>query len=119
VRTRPVLVAVLAGAALVCAAPAQAGKPKPKTVRIYDNYFLKDRLKVKVGTTVIWRWPGFDESGDVHDVKLKSGPRGVKKFHSEAAATDFSFRRKLKVRGKYKIVCTLHEEMAMRIRVRR
>jgi len=119
VRTRPVLVAVLAGAALVCAAPAQAGKPKPKTVRIYDNYYLKDQLKVKVGTTVIWRWPGFEGSGDVHDVKLKSGPRGVKKFHSEAAATDFSFRRKLKVRGKYKIICTLHEEMAMTIRVRR
>ena len=41
-RTRPVLVAALAGVALVCAAPAQAGKPKPKTVRIYDNYYLKD-----------------------------------------------------------------------------
>jgi plastocyanin len=119
VRTRPVLVAVLAGAALVCAAPAQAGKPKPKTVRIYDNYYLKDSLEVKKGTTVIWRWPGFEEAGDVHDVKLKSGPRGVKKFHSEAAATDFSFRRKLKVPGKYKIVCTLHEEMKMTIRVKR
>ena len=44
-RTRPVLVAVLAGAALVCAAPAQAGTPKPKTVRIYDNYYLKDRCR--------------------------------------------------------------------------
>ena len=40
VRTRPVLIAVLAGVALVCAAPAQAGTPKPKTVRIGDNYFL-------------------------------------------------------------------------------
>ena len=55
----------------------------------------------------------------MHDVKLKSGPQGVKKFQSEAAATDFSFRRKLKVAGKYKIVCTLHEEMKMTIRVRR
>ena len=118
-RTRPVLVAVLAGAVLSSAAPAQAGKPKPKTVRIYDNYYLADTLKVKVGTTVIWRWPGFDEAGDVHDVKLKSGPKGVKKFQSEAAATDFSFRRKLKVAGKYRIVCTLHEEMTMTIRVRR
>ena len=117
-RTRPVL-AVLAGAALVCAAPAQAGSPKPKTVRIYDNYYLKDSLEVKKGTTVIWRWPGFEASGDVHDVKLKSGPKGVKKFQSEAAATDFSFRRKLKVAGKYRIVCTLHEEMKMTIRVRR
>jgi plastocyanin len=119
VRTRPVLIAVLAGAALVCAAPAQATSPKPKTVRIYDNYYLKDSLTLRPGTTVVWRWPGFDEAGDVHDVKLKSGPRGVKKFHSEAAATDFSFRRKLKVPGKYKIVCTLHEEMRMTIKVRR
>jgi plastocyanin len=119
VRTRPVLAAALAGAALFSAAPAQAGNPRPKTVRIYDNYYLKDALTVRVGTTVIWRWPGFEEAGDVHDVKLKSAPRGVKKFHSEAAATDFSFRRKLKVAGKYKIVCTLHEEMTMTIRVRR
>jgi plastocyanin len=118
VRTRPVL-AVLAGAVLVCAAPAQAGTPKPKTVRIYDNYYLKDALEVKKGTTVIWRWPGFEEAGDVHDVKLKSGPKGVKKFQSEAAATDYSFRRKLKVAGKYRIVCTLHEEMKMTIRVKR
>jgi len=43
----------------------------------------------------------------------------VKKFHSEAASTDYTFKRKLKVAGKYKIVCTLHEEMRMTIRVRR
>jgi plastocyanin len=103
-------------ALLVSAAPAQAGK---KTVRIYDNYFLADSLNVKRGTVVVWRWPGIYEAGDVHDVKLKSGPKGVKKFHSEAAATDYSFRRKLKVLGRYRIVCTLHEEMTMKIRVKR
>jgi plastocyanin len=105
-----------AGVALVCAAPAQGAT---KTVRIYDNYFLKDELTVKRGTVVKWRWPGVYEAGDVHDVKLKSGPKGVKKFHSEAAATDFSFKRKLKVAGKYRIICTLHEEMKMQIRVKR
>jgi plastocyanin len=108
---------LLAGAALLLsAAPAQAAR---KTVRIYDNYFLADSLSVKRDTVVVWRWPGADEAGDVHDVKLKSGPRGVKKFHSEAAATDFTFRRKLKKPGRYRIVCTLHEEMKMQIRVRR
>jgi plastocyanin len=108
---------LLAGVALLLsAAPAQAGK---KTVRIYDNYFLEDSLRVARGTVVVWRWPGVDEAGDVHDVKLKSGPKGVKKFQSEAAATDYSFRRKLKVPGRYRIVCTLHEEMTMKIRVRR
>jgi plastocyanin len=105
---------LVAGVALVCAAPAQAGK----TVRIYDNYFLKDDLTVNRGATVTWRWPGVYEAGDVHDVKLKSGPKGAKKFHSEAAATDFTFKRKLKVPGRYRIICTLHEEMTMKIRVK-
>jgi plastocyanin len=113
-------VAVVAGVALVSAAPAvAAAKPKGKTIRIYDNYFVPDAVKVKVGATVTWKWPGFEEAGDVHDVKLKSGPKGVKRFQSEAASTDFTFKRKLKVAGKYKIVCTLHEEMRMTIRVRR
>jgi plastocyanin len=110
------LVLVLAaGVALLCAAPASAAK---KTVRIGDNYFLPDTLRVDRGTTVVWRWPGFDEAGDVHDVKLKSGPKGVKKFHSEAASTDFTFRRKLRKAGRYRIVCTLHDDMKMSIRVR-
>jgi plastocyanin len=108
---------LLAGVALlVGAAPAQAGK---KTVRIYDNYFLPDSLTVKSATTVVWRWPGADEAGDVHDVKLKSGPKGVKKFQSEAAATDYTFKRRLRKPGRYQIVCTLHEEMKMQIKVRR
>jgi plastocyanin len=110
-------VAVVAGAVLLSAAPAEGAAPK--TVRIYDNYFVRDSLTVARGTTVVWRWPGYDEAGDVHDVKLRSGPKGVKRFHSEAASTDFSFRRKLKVPGRYRIVCTLHYEMRMTIRVRR
>ncbi len=109
----------IAGAALPCGAPAQAAKPKGKTVRIYDNYFLQDDITVKRDAVVTWRWPGFDEAGDVHDVKLKSGPKGVKKFQSEAAATDYTFKRKLRKVGRYRIVCTLHDEMRMRIRVRR
>ena len=79
--------------------------------RVGDNYYAPKTVTVAKGTTVTWNWPGFEEAGDVHDVKLKSGPKGVKKFHSEAAATDYSFKRKLTVAGTYKIVCTLHEEM--------
>jgi plastocyanin len=116
---RLAVAAVVAGVALLSAAPAQAARPKGKTIRIYDNYFMPDAVKVKRGATVTWKWPGFDQAGDVHDVKLKSGPKGVKKFHSEAASTDYSFKRRLRVAGKYRIVCTLHEEMRMTIRVRR
>ena len=111
------ITAVVAGAALlVSVAPAQAA-PR-KTVKIGDNYFLPKTLSIKRGTTVTWKWPGFETAGDVHDVKLKSGPKHVKKFHSQPAASDYSFKRKLTVAGKYSIVCTLHEGMRMTIRVK-
>jgi plastocyanin len=113
-----VISAVVAGAALIVSvAPAQAAQHK--TVKIGDNYFLPKTLTVKRGATVTWKWPGFDTAGDVHDVKLKSGPKHVKKFHSQPASSDYSFKRKLKVAGKYSIVCTLHEGMRMTIRVKR
>jgi len=114
---RVVVIAVLAGAALISAVPAQGAAKK--TVTIGDNYFTPKTLKVKRGTTVTWRWPGFEAGGDVHDVKLVSAPKKVKKFQSEAASTDYTFKRKLKVPGKYRLECTLHEEMRMTIRVRR
>lgn len=113
-----VLLAVVAGVALICAAPAWGAAKKTKTVKVFDNSYSPSKLKVSKGTTVKWVWPGFDEAGDVHDVKLKKGPKRVKRFHSESAATDYTFKRKLKVPGTYKIVCTLHEEMRMTIRVR-
>ena len=56
---------------------------------------------------------------DVHDVKLKSAPKGVRKWQSEPASSGYRYRRTLKVAGTYKIICTLHEEMTMTIRVRR
>jgi plastocyanin len=111
------MIAVLAGAVLISTVPAQGAATK--TVTLGDNYYAPKTLKVKRGTKVAWRWPGFDEGGDVHDVKLRSGPAGVKKFHSEAASTDYTFKRKLTKPGTYKIVCTLHEEMRMTVKVRR
>ena len=114
---RVVVLAVLAGAALLCAGPAHGASKK--TVNLGDNYYAPKTLKVKRNTTVVWRWPGFDVGGDVHDVKLGSGPKKVKKFQSEAASTDYSFKRKLTVPGTYKIVCTLHEEMRITVKVRK
>ena len=110
-------IGVLAGAALLSAAPAHGAARK--TVTVGDNYFTPKTVSVKRGTTVTWRWPGFEEAGDVHDVKLRSGPKGVKKFQSEAASTDYSFKRKLTVAGTYKLVCTLHHEMTMTLKVKR
>jgi len=113
---RPALVMALAGAALV-AAPATAAAPKPRIVKIADNYYVPAKTTIKPGTRVVWRWPS--EAGDVHDVKLKSAPKGVRKFHSQPASAGYRFKRTLEKRGTYRIVCTLHEEMKMTITVRR
>jgi plastocyanin len=114
VKLAPVL--ALAAVALV-AAPATAAAPKPRKVTLADNYYLPTKLKVAKGTRITWKWGA--EAFDVHDVKLKSGPAGVKKFHSEPGTAGFSYKRTLKKPGLYKIVCTLHEEMTMTVRVRR
>ena len=108
---------MIAGVALLSAAPVQGATKK--TVKLGDNYFTPKTVTVKPGTTVTWRWPDFDEAGDVHDVKLRTGPKGVKKFQSEAASTDYSYKRKLTVAGTYKLACTLHHEMVMTIKVRK
>ena len=43
----------------------------------------------------------------------------MKKFHSAAGVVGLHFKRKLTVPGTYKIVCTLHEEMRMTIKVKK
>ena len=94
-----------------------AGSPPTKKVTLGDNYYLPATLKVPKGTTVKWVWP--DEPIDVHDVKLKKGPDGVRRFHSEPASSGYTFKKTLKRAGTYVIVCTLHEDMKMTIRVKR
>ena len=113
--------------AAVALAPAAAGagaasheKKQPKsvtkTVGIHDNYYEPARLTVRQNTIVKWQWP--ITTGDTHDVTLKKGPKGVKKFQSEIAASDYSYKYRFKVAGKYHIICSLHEGMTMDITVR-
>jgi plastocyanin len=115
-RTLPVAFAAVV--ALLGATPAVASAPKPKSVEVADNYYLPDKMTVAKGTKVTWKWPD-DVAIDVHDVKLSSAPKGVKKWHSEPASSGYRFKRKLKKPGRYKIICTLHEEMTMTIKVKR
>jgi plastocyanin len=104
-----VTAAIAAALGLVLAvAPAQAGKTVKKNIEIGDYYFAPKKLTVKKDTTVIWRWPA--AGGDSHDVALKKGPKGVKKFRSEIFSADVSYKQKLKVPGTYSIICTLHPD---------
>ena len=115
----PIACAALAASALVPVTITQArsGAPKPRVVKVRDNYFAPDRLTVPKDTKIVWRWPSLP--GDVHDVYLAGKPKGVKRFHSDPVSSDYSFARKLKKPGRYRIICTFHEEMRMTVKVRR
>ena len=99
--------------------PAQAGKtPVKRIVDVGDYYFSPAKMTVKKGTYVIWVWP--EGGGDGHDVVLKKGPSGVKKFASDVFFADEKYRRKLTVPGRYSIICSLHPDtMKQTITVRR
>jgi len=110
---RGVLVLAVAGLAVV---PSALGATAhTKTINVGDDYFGPTKVTVKKGTTIKWVWG--EEDFDSHDVKLKSGPKGVSKFHSASAAQDYTFSKKLTKVGTYKIVCTLHQDMGMTIKV--
>lgn len=102
--------------ALAGASGALAGG-KTKTIKVGDDYFSPSKVTVKAGTTVKWSW--LAGNADTHDVRLKSGPHGVKHFKSEVAASDYSFKRKLTRPGKYRLYCSLHESMVQTIVVKR
>ena len=112
----------MVGAAAFAAAPASlAGattKGKTRKVSVNDNYYGPSKLTVHVGDTVDWVWS--EDETDVHDVKLNSAPKGVKKFASDPLAAGDDFKRKLTKAGTYKIICTFHEEeMKMTITVKK
>jgi plastocyanin len=108
-KARNIVLAALAATGLSLAiAPAQAGKTKKRTVEVGDYYFAPARMTVKRNTVVVWKWPA--GGGDGHDVYLKKGPKGVKRFRSEVLFADTTYRKKLKKRGRYRIICTLHED---------
>ena len=106
-RTLILAAAIAASAALAIPAAAAA-----RTVRIYDNYFVRsDKVPIVTvdrGTVVTWRWYGPRR----HNVVVDRGPRI---FRSRKKRTG-TFERKLRVGGTYRIICEVHEP-SMRMRL--
>jgi plastocyanin len=111
----------LAGAVALAAAPAVAGtpqapgKPQKKTVTVQDNYYGPTKETVNRDSLITWKWT--DESADVHDVKLVSGPKGFRKFQTEPASAGFRYSKRLTKPGTYKFICTLHEDDGMKMTI--
>ena len=116
----PIAIA-LTGAVALAAAPAVAGTPhaarapQKKKIEVADNFYSPKKLTVNPKSRITWKWT--DEAADVHDVKLVSAPKGVKKFQSEPGSAGFTYSKTLAKPGTYKFLCTFHEEDNMRMTI--
>ena len=112
---RKLLLLVVATGA--CAAlAATASSATTRTVKVGDNYFVRDGAKPTVTVTrltrVRWTWVG----DSVHNVVVSRGPV---KFRSKRM-TSGSYTRTMKTRGTYRIFCEIHgaADQSMILRVK-
>jgi plastocyanin len=111
-RLRLALATVLVTALALAALTTVAGARASFTVQVGDDFFSPSSTTVASGTKVKFKWVGSDK----HNVIKKKGPGGP--FDSGATdAPGVNFKKKFKKRGTYKIICTLHDDMKMKLKV--
>src|SRR5215210_4286670 len=85
-----------------------------RTVKVGDDYFVRKgsppTVTISKGTRVTWRWVG----DDFHNVRVQRGPARFASDYQDSG----TFSRKLRKRGTYKIICTVHAGMRMTLKVR-
>jgi plastocyanin len=97
---------------LVGVSPAAA---KTRSVKVGDDFFVRKgsapTVSVKKGVTVKWRWTGNDQ----HNVVVQKGPTS---FQS-ALKTKGTFKKKMRKKGTYTIICNIHApDMRMKLKVK-
>jgi plastocyanin len=100
-----------------CAAlAATASAVTTRTVKVGDNYFVRDgsapTVTVTRNTRVRWTWVG----DSVHNVVVSRGPV---KFRSKRM-TSGTYARTMRTRGTYRIFCEIHgaADQSMTLRVK-
>jgi plastocyanin len=103
------LLALALTASITSAAPEKRGS---KTVKVEDDVYSPTSLTVSSGTKVKFNWTGSHK----HNVVKKKGPGGA--FSSSITSADgVQFQHKFSAAGTYKIICTVHPGMKMKINV--
>jgi plastocyanin len=92
----PKLLLLLVVIAAVFAGPAIAAT---KTTKLQDDFFVKGKLTIKKGDTVVWSWKTDDE----HTVTEIHGRWG-----STDPKTKGTVKHKFKKRGKFTVYCLVH-----------
>lgn len=102
---KPLALAVVPLTLAAAALPAVASRPDAtasatKRVKVGDLFFKKSKVTIQSRDTVKWTWVG----DAPHDVTVTRGPR---KFHSETQ-TSGSYSKKIRKRGTYRYICSVH-----------
>ncbi len=85
---------------------------KGAKVQVGDDFFNPTSVSIAKGTKVTFKWIGVDK----HNVVKKKGPGGS--FSSGTTdQTGFKYKHKFKKAGTYKLICTVHEDMKMKVNV--
>jgi plastocyanin len=101
--------AALAGAVLSTGTATAGGGA---TIKVDDDFFSPNKKTVSSGTAVKFKWVG----SNAHNVTKQSGPGGS--FQSETTDDKgVNFTKKFKKAGTYKLVCTIHQGMDMKLKV--
>lgn len=97
----------LGAVATVLAAPALA---VTRHVSVRDDFFATRSLSITKNTTVRWLWR---DTGR-HNVVTASGPASFRSRIQRSGGYNHKFTRT----GTYQLLCTVHSDMSMVVRVR-
>jgi plastocyanin len=102
----PVFVLAVAALGAAVVSPSLAAT---RSVGVKDDYFSPRSLTISKNTAVRWIWRG---SGR-HNVVVDRGPASFRSSVKRSGNYPHMFTR----RGTYRLVCTVHPDMTMTVRV--
>ena len=109
---RKIALSIAAAAVLVAlAVPATAATP---VVLVKDNFFKPDRVVIKKGGQVTWRWRG----SNPHNVAIKK-PGTNRVVKRSTVKTEGSYTTRFRSTGRWRVLCEIHpRNMTMRVIVK-
>ena len=88
-----------------------AGAKGSTTIKLLSETFSPSEKSISAGTKVKFNWVD-----GKHNVVKSKGPGGS--FASgTTSATGVNFTKKFSTAGTYKIICTIHEDMKLKLKV--
>jgi plastocyanin len=101
----------IAAAATMLIASGAAGRATT-TVQVADDFFDPTRVKISKKDKIAFEWVGTNE----HDIAKTKGP-GPSFDSGPKTGTGVLYTRKFKKAGTYRLICTLHQNMKMKVLV--